>query len=361
VTISSATISGLGYSISGATFPLTLRKNQSTSLTIQFDPSIAGAATGQLTLVSNSSTGTSTAIALNGTGVAVLTALSCTDSSMSGSGTDACTVALNAAAGSGGITVGLSSNNSAVTVPTSITIAAGSASASFSATVSSVTTAQAVTLSANAGTISKTFALQLNAAVATLGINATSIAFGSVNLNTPATQTITLTSTGVLPVTVSLVTVSGTGFSVSGATFPLSLNQSQTVTLSVVFDPTISGAATGQLTIVSTSLTNPTDVVNLSGTGQTGTYEVNLTWNAPASSTDAVAGYNIYRSPSGSSTYQLLGTVSSPQPFVASQQLSYTDTSSLIDGQAYDYIVESVDGSGNESTPSNMAAVTIPN
>jgi hypothetical protein len=361
VTISSATISGLGFSISGATFPLTIGANQSTSLTIQFDPSTAGAASGQLTLVSNSSTGTSTTITLSGTGVPVLTALSCTNSSMTGSGTDACTVTLNAAATTGGFTVGLSSNNSAVTVPSSVTVASGSASASFSATVSSVSTAQAVTLSANAGTVSKTFALQLNAAVATLSINATSIAFGSVNTNSPSTQTVTLTSTGALSVTVSSATISGTGFSVSGATFPVTLSQNQTVTLSVVFDPTAVGAATGELTIVSTSLTNPTDVISLTGTGTAALYEVNLSWYTPTSSSDPVYGYNIYRSPSGSSTYVLMGSLSTSPELPASSELTYTDTNNIVDGQTYDYIVESVDVSGNESVPSNMAPVTIPN
>jgi fibronectin type 3 domain-containing protein len=67
-----------------------------------------------------------------------------------------------------------------------------------------------------------------------------------------------------------------------------------------------------------------------------------------------VAGYNVYRTPSGSSTYQLLGSVNS-------SQLTYTDTNSILNGQTYDYIVESVDASGNESSPSNMAAVSIPN
>jgi hypothetical protein len=356
VTISSATVSGLGFSISGATFPLTLSSTQSVTLTVQFDPSIAGALSGQITLTSNSTSGSTTTISLSGTGVPVLTALSCANSSMTGSGTDTCTVTLNAAAASGGVAVGLSSNNAAVSVPSTITIPAGSASATFAATVSSVSTAQNVTLSASAGTVSKTFALQLTASVSGISITSTSIAFGDVTLNTPATQTITLTSTGALPLIVTSVTISGTGFSVLGATLPVTLSTNQTVTLSVVFDPTTTGAATGQLLIVSDSLANPTETVNLSGTGQTASasYEVNLTWDAPSSSTDPVAGYNVYRSPSGSSSYQLLGTVSS-------SQLKYTDTDSITDGQTYDYIVESVDASGNESVPSNMAAVTIPN
>jgi len=352
VVISSASISGSGFTISGATFPLTIGANQSASLTVQFDPTLAGATSGQLTLVSNSSTGSSTSVALSGTGVPVLTSLSCTSSSMTGSGTDTCTVALNAAAPSGGFTVGLSSNNSAVTVPASVTVPAGSASASFSATVASVSTAQTVTLSSNAGTVSKTFSLQLNAAVSTISINSTSIAFGDVSLNTPATQTLTITSTGALPLIVTSATISGTGFSISGLTLPLTLTTNQTATLSVVFDPTAAGSATGQLLIVSDSLTNPTETVSLSGTGQ-GSYQVNLTWDAPTSSTDPVAGYNIYRSPSGASSYTLLKSVSS-------STLSYSDTSSLTDGLVYDYIVESVDASGNDSVPSNTAVVTIP-
>lgn len=352
VVISSASISGSGFSISGASFPLTIGANQSASLTVQFDPTLAGATSGQLTLVSNSSTGSSTSIALSGTGVPVLTSLSCANSSMTGSGTDTCTVVLNAAAPSGGFTVGLSSNNSAVTVPASVTIAAGSTNTTFVATVSSVSTAQTVTLSSNAGTISKTFALQLNAAVSAIGIQSTSIAFGDVALNTPATQTITVTSTGALPLIVTAVTISGTGFSVPGVTLPLTLTTNQTATLSVVFDPTAAGSATGQLLIVSDSLANPTETVSLSGTGQA-SYQVNLTWDAPTSSTDPVAGYNIYRSLAGASSYTLVQSVSN-------STLSYSDTSSLLDGQIYDYIVESVDASGNDSVPSNTAVVTIP-
>ena len=53
----------------------------------------------------------------------------------------------------------------------------------------------------------------------------------------------------------------------SGATFPVTLNPNQSVTLNVQFDPTAAGAATGQLTIQSNSSTNGTAVVSLSGTG----------------------------------------------------------------------------------------------
>ncbi len=285
---------------------------------------------------------------------ASLSALTCSNSSMTGAGSDACTVTLNAAAASGGFSVTLASNNTAVVVPSSVTVAAGATTASFSATVAAVTTAQTATLTASADSVAETFSLQLEAYVPTLSVNATSIAFGDVNLNTPTTQSLTLTSSGTAPVTVNSATISGTGFSVSGATFPLTLSTNQTATLSVEFDPTAAGAASGSLTISSNSSTNSTATVSLSGTGESSTsYEVNLTWDAPSSSSDPVAGYNIYRAPSGSSTYTLMGSVTS-------SELAYTDSNNIADGQTYDYIVESVDSSGNESVPSNMASVAIP-
>ena len=141
---------------------------------------------------------------------------------MTGAGTDSCTVTLNVAAASGGFAVTLASNNSAVTVPASVTVAAGSATASFTATVSGVSTAQTVTLTASANSVAKTFALQLGAGVPTLRGNATTIAFGNVNLNTPATNTdpdVDRTA----PLSVSAATVSGTGFTISGGPFPITL------------------------------------------------------------------------------------------------------------------------------------------
>jgi fibronectin type 3 domain-containing protein len=78
---------------------------------------------------------------------------------------------------------------------------------------------------------------------------------------------------------------------------------------------------------------------------------VELTWDAPASSSDPVAGYNIYRAVSGGS-FQLLNTsVNAPT--------AYTD-STVGGGIAYTYQVTSVDAEGNQSAPSNTYNVTIP-
>ena len=104
-------------------------------------------------------------------------------------------------------------------------------------------------------------------AVPTLTVSPASLAFGNVTLNTVSTQPVTLTSTGTAPVTINSATLSGSGYTMSGAKFPMILNPTQSVTLNVQLDPATAGAATGQLTIQSNSSTNSTAVVNLSGTG----------------------------------------------------------------------------------------------
>jgi len=93
-------------------------------------------------------------------------------------------------------------------------------------------------------------------------------------------------------------------------------------------------------------------VVSLNGTGMAPqNYEVELTWDAPASSSDPVAGYHIYRA-TGSGSYALLNSsINAPT--------TYTD-STVQAGATYDYEVKSVDASGVESGPSNVYTATIP-
>ena len=285
-----------------------------------------------------------------GTTVAPLSGVTCSSSIMTEPGTYACTASLSAAAGSSGETVSLSSSNAAITVPSTVTVPASASSARFMADVVSLATSQTVTLTATAGSVSMSFSIELEAPSNPLGINATSVSFGDVVVNTASTQSITLTATGSAPVTITAATLAGAGFALPGATFPMTLNPGQPVSLSVQFDPTATGAVNGQLTISSNASTGSTSVIALSGIGSS--YTVALNWDAPASSPVAIVGYNIYRSPSGSSTYELVN--SSVQT-----ETDYTD-STVQSGQTYDYIIESVDNAGVESAPSNTASVVIP-
>jgi len=273
VQIAQLDLSGQPFSLVGSSsLPVTVAAGASYTLNVQFNPIAAGTATGQLTIASNSSTSATPVITLSGTGTtgtgtAALSALYCSSGAMTGSGTDACTVTLTAAAPGDGLTVNLSSSSSAVTVPSTVIVPANATSAGFTATVSSVAAAQAVTMTASAGSVMKNFTLQLNAAIIALSINATSVAFGEVPVDTTSTQAVTLTSTGTVPVTISGATLTGAGFTLSGTGFPTTLSPNQEATLNIAFDPTAAGAATGQVTITGNSSTNGTAVIGLSGTG----------------------------------------------------------------------------------------------
>lgn len=288
---------------------------------------------------------------------ASVTALSCSDSTMSSAGTDACKVTLDAAAPSGGLAVNLSSSSGAVTVPATAKVAAGASSATFTASVSAVTSNETVKLTADEGGHSSSFDIELKAPeggpAATgpeLTVSASAIAFGDVVVNSPATQSLKLTSTGNSAVTISAITLAGAGFKLEGGTLPITLASAQSTTLNVEFDPTATGTVQGQLTITSSSLTEPVNVITLTGTGVK--HRVELNWNAPSNSPVTIEGYHVYRTSNGGSAYQLLNQA-------VDQNTTYVD-GSVQSGQTYDYVVKAVDSNGVESPPSNTTSVTIP-
>jgi predicted phage tail protein len=180
-------------------------------------------------------------------------------------------------------------------------------------------------------------------------VNAGSISFGAVVVNHATTQTVTLTSSGTAAVTVNSISVSGTGFSASAVTLPAKLSPGQTLSLTLTFDPTTTGNASGQLTISSTSSTNSTVSIGLSGTGNP--HQVDLAWNPPSSSGMAITGYKVYRATSGSGAFAALSS--------STGQTSFTDIG-VQSATKYDYYVTSIDSSGVESSPSNTTTVAIP-
>jgi hypothetical protein len=185
-----------------------------------------------------------------------------------------------------------------------------------------------------------------------LTVSPTSLAFGDVTVNATSSLQVTLSSSGTAPVTVSAVTLSGAGFATSGATFPVTLNPGLAVTIQAQFDPTLAGAASGQLTVTSNSASNSTAVVQITGRGVAVQHSIDLSWNAPTTSTDPVAGYNIYRSTNGGTTFTKIN--GSPETV-----LDYTD-SAVQSGTTYTYVVKSVDVGGQESGPSNQINLPVP-
>lgn len=344
-------ISSQAFSFSGqSSLPAKISSGESYNLTIKFDPSIAGTTNGQLVIETTPSSHPDTSIALSGNGTPGLSAFTCGQRSIVGAGTDPCSLKLNTSTTSGGMSVNLSSNNGAVKLPTTLTFSAGASSVSFNASVSPVSSAQSVALTASVTGSSAMFDLQLLPSVPTLGLSASSIFFGTTALNTPITQDLVLTASGGLPVSITSGTITGTYFKLSGASFPINLNSGETTTLNVEFDPTSPGSAAGQLLIDSSALADGSATVALSGTGVT--YGVELNWNAPPASSSTITGYRVYRATGSGSNYQLLNSNTDAET-------TYTDTT-VQNGNVYVYMVESVNSSGVQSSPSNTTTVTVP-
>ena len=186
------------------------------------------------------------------------------------------------------------------------------------------------------------------AATLTLGINPTNLSFGNVLTGTTSPmQNVTITNTGNSNVTISQITVSGAGYTVTGGSTPVTLTPSQNLVLGVQFGPASTGSMPGTISIVSNATGSPA-TVTLSGTGVV-QHTVSLTWVA---STSTVSGYNVYRSTTSGSGYVKINT-----SLVSG--LTFTD-SSVLSGTTYFYVATAVDSSGNESAFSNEASAVIP-
>jgi hypothetical protein len=212
-----------------------------------------------------------------------------------------------------------------------------------------------VTLTSNTAVRTATIALSGTTGTGTttpgLQLSSGNLSFGDVALNTPATQEVTITSSGTAPLTLSAGQAQGTGFSISGISFPVTLNPGQTATLSVEFDPTAANPESGSVSLT-TNTSAGTAMITLSGTGTAASNEINLNWSAPADSSDPAVGYNICRAVGTSPTCLKVNST-------LDTATSYTDTT-VVSGTAYTYYVSSVDGMDNESAPSNPFTVVVP-
>jgi HYDIN/CFA65/VesB family protein len=90
--------------------------------------------------------------------------------------------------------------------------------------------------------------------------------FQNVPVGTHNTQSIQLTNTGSVRLTISNVTTAGNGFSVSGLATPLSIAAGVTAQLTVGFLPESVGTSSGSVVLTSTASDSRMTIV-LSGTG----------------------------------------------------------------------------------------------
>jgi hypothetical protein len=357
VTVSQIAINAKGFSVSGITTPLTLAPGQNTAVTVTFQPTGSGTTAGEITIASTQ--GTSIVIPVSGSAIqpvlsavpAAITFGDVTEGSpasqavqLANSGTGALSITQISVTGSGfsvgsvplpvSLNSGQTSNFNVQFAPTS----AGSAGGSLTIVSNGPNSPTMIALSGIG--IPATHSLVLSA---------TNLAFGSVNAGSSSTQSVALTNSGNAKVTVSQITESGTGFTLSGAGTPVSLSPGQSMTFGVIFGPSASGTDSGSVTIASTATGFPKTIA-LSGTGvQITSHSANLSWGA---STSSVSGYNIYRSTVNGSGYSKINS-----GLVAT--LSFEDDS-VQAGTTYYYVVTAVNSSGEESTDSNQAIAVVP-
>jgi Abnormal spindle-like microcephaly-assoc'd, ASPM-SPD-2-Hydin len=93
-----------------------------------------------------------------------------------------------------------------------------------------------------------------------------SFSFGNVQVGLSQSQTETLNNTSSQSFTLSQTTFSGTGFSTSGLSLPMTLGPNQSASFTVVFTPTTVGAANGTLSITVSGSSTTLDFA-LSGIG----------------------------------------------------------------------------------------------
>jgi hypothetical protein len=357
--ITSATMSGAGFSMSNLALPITLNPESSTSATITFAPTGVGNFSGSVTFSTTADQTNSTVVLnLSGTGVAPGT-LNPNPASLAfgsvqvGSSTSLSETLTNTGGSSVTITqanlTGAVFSVSGLTLPLTL---AGNQSVTFTATF---TPTSAGAASGNLSVVSNASNSPLSIALSGTGTSAgqlavspTSLSFGNVIVGSSSSLTGSLTASGA-SVTINSASLNNSEFVLSGISLPATLPAGQSAPFTVTFTPSASGATSASLSFSSNASNSPA-VQAMTGTGAAATqHTVDLSWSA---STSAV-GYNIYRGTVLGGPYTMVNTS-------LDGTTAYTD-STVVSGQTYYYVATSVDASSNESGYSNQATAVIPN
>ncbi len=284
------------------------------------------------------------------TAAPTLSKISCGTQSLTGAQTKTCSVTLSAAATSQ-TSVTLSSSTSALQVPNSVIVAVGQTAASFNVVAAAVKSTQSATLRATSGGVSLADVITLYPEPAvTPTLSGVSCARQTLVGPTTEVCSVYLSAAATSPTVVKLLS-SSSAFQVPASVTVASGSASAGFGATV---STVASTVTVTLTAASGGVTQ-TDSIQLEGASSSAPavqHEVQLSWNAPVSSSLPVVGYNVYRSTSGASAFQLLNSSVDPDT-------SYTDKS-VQTGQTYEYLVKSVDSAGTESAPSNTTTAAIP-
>lgn len=366
VTITSVTVSGNYFAISGITAPLSLNSGVSHTLTVSFGPKAAGSQSGKIVVQGRGFT-TTLDVTLSANGVA------------SGSGTGPSVSVVPTSANLGNVPVG-SSNSQTFTVTNHGTAAVSVSSETVSGTgfsmtgltdgaqisagksaafnvafkptkTGTVSGSTSINFSVSGKTVPITVSLSGDGVTATskLQVSPTAISFGDVLVGHSGSLSLKVTNAGNSALTTTRGTITGSGFSMIGGLSGLTLQPGQSDSVTVVFEPAVAGNASGTISVVAGTTTAS---VALSGAGTTGSssHAVDLSWSA--STSPNVAGYYIERATSSGGPYQILNSSKNTGT-------SYID-STVQAGKEYFYVIVAVNTGGQQSGPSTQVSATIP-
>ncbi|MGA9393151.1 MAG: choice-of-anchor D domain-containing protein [Candidatus Sulfotelmatobacter sp.] len=183
----------------------------------------------------------------------------------------------------------------------------------------------------------------------TLAVSPTAVNFGSAEVGTTVTQTGTL-SAGNAAITVSSAGVSGSQFSLSGISLPVTIAAGSSKSFQLAYAPTTAGTASANVTFLSNA-SNSSATLPLTGTATAAPPpSVTLSWNASTSS--GVDGYNLYRGTVSGGPYTRLNST-------LNTTMSATDNT-VAAGQTYYYVTTAVNAAGTESAYSNQVQAVVP-
>ena len=269
-TISGVTASNSEFTVSSLSLPLVLPPGQSVLLSVSFTPAKIGWTGGTIKFISDAANSI-LPLPVVGSGVNSV-AVTASPSSVSFGRATVGTIST--------VPVVLTNKRSWKLTLSALQTTGAGFSASGPSLPLTLNAGQSVTLNVafspeSAGTVAGSLfisgaglAIPLNAIGVVSGqltANPASLTFSSVPAGTSATLTDSFTNTGGTSVTISQATVTGTGFSISGLSFPLVLFPGASVTFTAEFSPAAGASATGGIAVVSNA-SNPALNIPLSGT-----------------------------------------------------------------------------------------------
>ena len=241
------------------------------TITVTFTPGSSTALTGSVSIVSNAASSPD-AIGLSGTGVAPIVTLSGTTLAfgsqpvgtpatktvtLTNSGTAALSVTSIAATGAGYAQTNNCGTSVAVNGSCVITV-------TFTPGSSAALTGS-VSIASSAASSPNTIGLSGTGVAPIVTLSPTTLAFGSQQVGTSATKTVTLTNSGTAALAVGSIAATGAGYAQTN-TCGTSVAVNSSCVITVTFLPATSGALAGSVSIVSNAGASAT-VLSLSGTG----------------------------------------------------------------------------------------------